>query len=187
MAFSVRLARSCLVVAHPVADALADQLVAGEVGIVVVRSGVLLRGQAHGHEVEQQRFRIGPSLGLQSLDPGTQLRRHRLELLLKLRREQGQHVHHLLEPPKLLLLVAFTAPHAFQKPKCDGLVGHSDHPQQAAGVPADIADELVERRGESVVQVGQFLRVSRVRREQGGELGVVVALLQGVERLHQLR
>ena len=51
------------------ADALADQLVAGEVGIVVVRSGALLRGQAHGHEVAQQRFRIGPGLGRQGVDP----------------------------------------------------------------------------------------------------------------------
>ncbi len=51
------------VVVHPGADALADQLVAGEVGIGIVRSGALLRGQAHGHQVAQQRRRIGPGSG----------------------------------------------------------------------------------------------------------------------------
>ena len=41
----------------------------------------------------------------------------------------------------------------------DGIIGHGDHPQQAAGVRAGIADELIERGGERIVQVGQLLRI----------------------------
>ena len=79
---------------------------------------------------------------------------------------RGQPVQHLFHLPKLLLLLTFTAPCALQQTEGDGIVGHGDHPQHTAGVRAGVLDELIERGGEGVVQVGQFLLVSGSGREQ---------------------
>ncbi len=70
------------------------------------------------------------------------------------------------------LLMALSPLHTLcSRSQVDGLIGHGDHPQQAAGVRAGIADELIERGGERVVQVGQFLRIPRLGGEQAPEAG----------------
>lgn len=114
---------------------------------------------------------------------GAELQRHRLQLFLKLRWQQRQMVEHLFDLPELLLLVALSAPHPFQQPQRYRLIGDRNHSQQAAGVRTGIADELIERCGERVVQVIEFLRIAGRGGEQRRELREVFGLFQRIQHL----
>ena len=101
---------------HPRADAFADQFVAREVGVVVVRPGPLLRRQAHADQMAQQRGDIWSRRPLGAAHRhGAQLRRHLVQLCLKFLRKLRQDVQHLLDLPELLLLVTLPAPHTLQQ------------------------------------------------------------------------
>ena len=75
------------------------------------------------------------------------------------------------------MLRAFAAPYLLHQAQRLGVVGQGHDPQQAAGLGAGPFDQLVEGSGQGIVKVGQFFAVAGVGGKQGGQLGVVLAVL----------
>ena len=73
--------------------------------------------------------------------------------------------------------------YALQQTPRDRLIGDGNHPQQAACVGAGTGDKLVERDGERIVQISQFLRIAGFGGEQRGKLGEIPGFFQRSQAL----